>query len=67
MRLAKVLYLLIGFVLFSTKLLAFKNDSLKVKKQAKHYFNTLVYTDFYGSGKRDLSDINFVGKKLKTY
>jgi hypothetical protein len=67
MQLAKVLYLLIGFVLFSTKLLAFKNDSLKVKKQAQHYFNTLVYTDFYGTGKRDLSDVNFVGKKLKTY
>ena len=67
MRLVRVLYLLIGFVLFNTKLLALKNDSLKVKKQAKHYFHTLVYTDFYGTGKRDLSAINFVGKKLKSY
>ena len=31
MRLAVVLYLLIGFVFFNTKLLAFKDDSLKVK------------------------------------
>ena len=44
MRLAGVLYLLIGFVFLNTKLLAFKDDSLKVKKQAKHYFHTLVYT-----------------------
>lgn len=67
MRRYLYLYFLIGFVFFNTKLLALKNDSLKVKKQAKHYFNTLVYTDFYKTGKRDLSDINFVGKKLKTY
>ncbi len=67
MRYAKILYLLIGFVFFYTKLLAFKDDSLMVKKQAKHYFHTLVYTDFYSAGKRDLSDINFVGKKLKSY
>lgn len=67
MRLARVLYLLIGFVFLNAKLLAFKDDSLKVKKQAKHYFHTLIYTDFYSTGKRDLSDINFVGKKLKSY
>lgn len=67
MRRYLYLYFLIGFVFFNTKLLALKDDSLKVKKQAKHYFNTLVYTDFYKTGKRDLSDINFVGKKLKTY
>ena len=67
MRLARVLYLLFGFVFINAKLLAFKDDSLKVKKQAKHYFHTLIYTDFYSTGKRDLSDINFVGKKLKSY
>lgn len=67
MRRYQCLYLLIGFVFFNAKLLALKNDSLKVKKQAKHYFHTLVYTDFYKTGKRDLSDINFVGKKLKSY
>ncbi len=67
MHLERVLYLLIGFVFLNTKLLAFKDDSLKVKKQAKHYFHTLIYSDFYATGKRDLSDINFVGKKLKSY
>lgn len=67
MRLPRVLYLLISFVFLYTKLLAFKNDSLKVLKGPKHYFHTLVYADFYGTGKRNLSPVNFVGKKLKTY
>lgn len=67
MHLSKALYLLICFVLFSAKFLALKDDSLKIKKQAKHYFQTIIYSDFYSTGKRNLRDINFVGQKLKSY
>jgi hypothetical protein len=67
MNLLKLRYLLLGFVLINTKLLAFKSDSLKIKKQAKHYFQTIIYADFYGTGSRKLNEKNFVSKKLKAY
>jgi hypothetical protein len=56
-----------GFVFFSTKLLAFSNDSLKIVKPPKHYFNKTIYADFYSTGKRTLDTINKVSKKLNTY
>ncbi len=59
--------LFFGFVLSVTKLLAFKDDSLKAIKPARHYFKTTMYSDFYGTGKRDLSGKNFVSKKLNSY
>lgn len=62
--------LLLGFALFNAKFLALNNDSLRVLKpikSAKHYFKTIVYADFYGTGVRDLSGKTFVSKKLKTY
>jgi hypothetical protein len=60
-------FLLISFVLFHTKLLALNNDSLKLIKPARHYFKTTIYTDFYGTGNRDLSGKTFVSDKLKAY
>ncbi|MBC7695803.1 MAG: hypothetical protein H7141_10190 [Burkholderiales bacterium] len=62
-----LLYLLMGFVFFNAKLLAFKDDSLKLLKPAKHYFKTTVYIDYYSTGQRELSGKNFVSQKLKTY
>lgn len=59
--------LLSGFVCFHTSLLAFQRDSLKTVKLARHYFKTTIYTDFYGTGNRDLSGKTFVSDKLKTY
>lgn len=67
MRCIASLYLLISFVCSGTKLLALKDDSLKLLKPAKHYFNSMIYTDFYGTGKRDLDQENFVSQKLKSY
>lgn len=67
MRLSNLIYLVICFVFLNTKLLALKNDSLKVVKPAKHYFKTIIYTDFYETGKRDLNQKNFVSAKLKSY
>ncbi|MBI3518675.1 MAG: hypothetical protein HY062_04895 [Bacteroidetes bacterium] len=70
MQLIAKIVLLIGFVLFGTKFLALNHDSLKVTKPlkpAKHYFNTIIYSDLYGTGQRDLSGKTFVSKKLKTY
>ncbi len=61
------LYLIICFVLLNTKLLAFKDDSLKIKKQARHYFSSMIYLDLYGTGVRTLTHKNFVSKKLNTY
>ena len=62
--------LFFSFVFFSTKFLALKDDSLKIIKPikpAKHYFKTIIYSDFYGTGDRYLSGKTFVSKKLKTY
>lgn len=59
-----------GFVLFSTKFLAFNHDSLKVVKPVKlprHYFMTIIYGDSYGTGQHDLSGKTFVSQRLKTY
>lgn len=70
MRGFRFIILLVNFVLFGTKFLAFNHDSLKVIKPikpAKHYFKTLIYTDFYGTGERELSGKTYVSKKLKTY
>jgi hypothetical protein len=61
------LYVFIGFVLFNTKLLAFEHDSLKKEKPAKHYFKTVIYADYYSTGKRDLNSENFISSKLKSY
>jgi 5-formaminoimidazole-4-carboxamide-1-beta-D-ribofuranosyl 5'-monophosphate synthetase len=61
------LYLILSFVFIGTKLLAFTHDSLKVAKPAKHYFKTTIYTDYYSTGKRELNDITFQSKKLKSY
>lgn len=54
-------------VLSHTMLFAFKKDSIKVIKPAKHYFKTNIYTDFYSTSKHDLLGRSFVSKKLKTY
>lgn len=70
MRTFRFIILLVNFVLFSTKFLALNHDSLKVIKPikpAKHYFKTIIYTDFYGTGERELSGKTYVSKKLKTY
>ena len=67
MRKGYILYVIIGFVLINTKLLAFKNDSLKTIKPAKHYFKTIIYSDYYTTSKRDLNSENFVSNKLKSY
>lgn len=58
----------ICFVFTNTKFFALE-DSLKIKsiKPAKHYFKTIVYGDFYGTGQRDLSGKSYASKKLKTY
>ena len=60
-------YFFIGFVLLSTKLLAYNDDSLKLLKPAKHYFKTTIYLDYYGTGERTLSGKTFVSQRLKTY
>ncbi|MES2568003.1 MAG: hypothetical protein V4565_14105 [Bacteroidota bacterium] len=70
MKQANSITLILSFVLLSTKFLAFKHDSLKINKPvkpARHYFNTSVYLDYYGTGQRTLSGKNFVSKKLQTY
>lgn len=67
MQLMKYILILLSFVLFSARLLAYKNDSLKVNKQPKHYFKTSFNIDYYSTGKRDLKEDNYVAKKLKTY
>lgn len=64
---AKFLYLFSSFVLINTKLLAFNYDSLKVAKPAKHYFKTTFYLDYYGTGKKELNELTFESKKLKSY
>lgn len=64
------IWVVLGFVLFGTKLLAFKDDSLKLAKPVKlprHYFNTIIYTDLYATGQHTLSGSTYVSKKLKTY
>jgi hypothetical protein len=63
-------FIIIGFVLLTTKLLAFNNDSLKVVKAAKlpkHYFNKSIYLDYYSPGTRKLDTVNTVSKKLGSY
>lgn len=50
-----------------TKLLSMNNDSLKSDRLPRHYFRTTIYTDFYGTGNRDLNRKTFVSGKLKTY
>lgn len=67
MNITKYLYLILSFVLIGAKLLAFQRDSLKTTKPAKHYFKTTIYTDYYSTGKRDLNDLTFESKKLKSY
>ncbi len=59
--------LLVGFVFINTKLLAFKNDSVKIIRPVKHYYNHTYYSDFYSPFKRDLDTTNLVSKKLKSY
>ena len=59
--------LLYCVVLSHTMLFAFKKDTLKTIKPAKHYFRTTLYSDFYSTSKRDLVSKNFVAKELKTY
>jgi hypothetical protein len=67
MSILRQLNLILSFVFISSKLLAFQHDSLKVVKPAKHYFKTTIYTDYYSTGKRNLEDITFQSKKLKSY
>lgn len=67
MRWFRLLYFFIGFVLLSTRLLAYNDDSLKLLKPAKHYFKTTIYLDYYGTGPRTLSGKTFVSQRLKTY
>lgn len=62
-----ILLILTGFVCYHTKLLALNHDSLKTIKPARHYFKTTIYSDFYGTGQRELDGKNFVSNKLKTY
>ena len=70
MRRLNWIFYCLSFVLLSTKFLAFKDDSLqplKITKQPKHYFKTIIYTDFYKTGERTLAQKTFVSQKLKTY
>lgn len=67
MQLYKNIFMLVGFVLLNTRLLAVKTDSLKVGKLPKHYFKTSFNLDFYSTGKRNLNEENFYSKKLKNY
>ena len=64
-------FILIGFVINITKLLAFDSDSTATKtkpvKLPKHYFSNIVYADYYSSNKRLLDTVNPVSKKLKSY
>lgn len=59
--------LIISFVCYHAKLFAVDKDSLKTARPARHYFKTTIYTDFYGTGNRNLSGKTFVSDKLKTY
>jgi len=62
-----IVLLVFGFAFFNAKLLALTHDSLRIIKPAKHYFKTTIYTDFFGTGQRELSGKNFFSKKLSTY
>ena len=69
-KLKPYFFITISFVLFSTKLLAFNNDSTKVVKAPKlpkHYFSNTIYLDYYSPGKRELDTVNTVSKRLKSY
>jgi hypothetical protein len=65
--------LLLGFVLFGTKLLAFDGDTLrpakpaKIVKVPKHYFKNTIYYDYYAPGERKLDTTNKVSAALKSY
>lgn len=63
----KQIVLMICFVTGFTKLLAYKEDTLKVGRLPKHYFGTTFNLDFYSTGKRDLVQNHYVAQKLKTY
>lgn len=68
MRTKIYLYIFLSFVYIHTKLSAFNNqDSLKVSKPPRHYFNSTIYLDGYATGKRTLNQNNLIGQKLKTY
>lgn len=67
MTVSKLSIFVISFVLINTKLLAYKHDSLKINKPARHYFKTTIYSDIYKTGEQNLSGKNFVSNKLKTY
>lgn len=67
MRIAVAIVCCVSFVCTHTKLFAFHRDSLKTEKPPRHYFKTTIYTDFYGTGQRQLSGTNNVSGRLKTY
>ncbi len=45
----------------------YNNDSTKQIKPPKHYFNQVLYIDYYLTGKRNLDTINMISKRLKSY
>ena len=67
MRFFKHSIFLYCVVLSHTMLFALKKDSILIIKPAKHYFKTSIYSDFYSTSRRALSEKSFVSKKLKTY
>ena len=67
-------FIVISFVINTTKLLAFGNDTTKTKtiKLPKHYFYNCIYIDGYTTNKRTLDTVvnrvvNDVSKRLDTY
>ncbi len=62
-----VLCLIVCLTLFSARILAFTNDTIKIIKQPKHYFSNTFYFDYYTPGKRKLDTINSISKRLKSY
>lgn len=61
------IFILLSFVLFSTKLSAFYGDSLKKPVPPKHYFSKTFYIDYYSTGKRELDTINTISNRLASY
>jgi len=59
--------ILLSFVSCFTKLFAFEKDTAKQAKVPKHYFNSTIYLDNYGTGVRNLDTINKISKRLKSY
>ncbi len=63
----KYIFCVFYVVLITTKLCAFTKDTIKIEKQPKHYFKTIVNLDYYATGNRALMQKNYYSNKLKSY